>query len=74
MTQISKLTEITMPQLSQILHRKRGVSAERALILEQASLDVLPTAIPMYAWLFNKGTRHPAFFGKPTKPLTKRRA
>lgn len=55
----------TAQDINDILHRRRGVSPQRARELEAASLTVLGFAIPWEAWLFNRTCRHPAFYGEP---------
>lgn len=46
-------------QLSDILHRRIGVSTRRARQLERI------TGIPALEWLTSKYSKHPAFYGEP---------
>lgn len=62
---ISDLSDITIQHISDILHRRRTVGKERAALLEIISGNVLDEPVPFEAWLFNKTTEHPAFFGEP---------
>ena len=66
-TEIAQRVGISLPNMSEILCRRRGVSKEKAKELEAASAEVLGYPIPFEAWLFNKSTRHPAFQGAPTE-------
>ena len=61
---LAKLTGIDLPNLLHILAGRVGVSPARALLLEAASKEVLGTAIPKEAWIFNGTTDHPAFSNK----------
>lgn len=66
--QIAKHAGIKLQHLSEILHRKRGVSQMRSVQLQKASSIVLgERMIPWTEWVCNKVTAHPAFFGKPHK-------
>ena len=51
--------------LSEILHRRRGVSIMRAVHLAALSEDMFgfDRAIGMHCWAFNTRTSHKAFFG-----------
>jgi len=62
---LAKTANITDANLYDILHRTRGISPTRALLLERCAEDVLNRKIPWTAWLLNKTTKHPAFFGEP---------
>jgi len=66
-TQIARRCKIRLSHLSEILHRNRGVSYERAMLLEKQSYIVCGYPIPCHAWYNNKRSDHPAFFGKPKK-------
>lgn len=59
---LAELAEIKQTNLSEILHRKRGVSKYRAILLEKTSKKVLGFSIPFYDWIFNKVSNHPCFF------------
>ena len=63
---LAKATGIPFPHLSEILHRRRGVSGKRAKMLELVSGKILGHPIPLLDWLFNKETTHPAFSKKGT--------
>lgn len=63
--ELAEKMNIPPNHLSEILHRKRGVGKHQALLFEEASGKVLGYPIPMDAWLFNRETKHPAFFGSP---------
>ena len=58
---ISEQAGITESHLSNVLHRKTGVSAKMAVRLAQISAG-LGHPIPREDWVFNKTTTHPAFF------------
>jgi len=62
---IADLLRIHPVSLTEVLHRKRGVSIGRAKLLERASKVVLGHAIPFNDWLLNSTTTHPAFYGHP---------
>lgn len=51
---------ISPSNLSEIISRKRGVSKERARLLEREA-KYLGYNIHFTAWLFNKTTKHRAF-------------
>ncbi len=55
---------MAMPTLSQIIHRKVGISSQRARVLESCCRD-LGLDIPWKEWMLNHTSSHPAFFGKP---------
>lgn len=61
---LAKRTGIPFPHLSDILHRRRGVSKERAKFLEKECKKI-KLDISFEAWLFSRTTKHAAFFGKP---------
>ena len=65
--EIAVLAHVSAAHLSDILHRRRGVSVERAHRLEDASRKVLAVRIPWEVWINNKITEHPAFVGVPVK-------
>jgi len=65
---LSQYTNISVQHLSDILHRRRGVSKERAILLEAACKKLFKQKILFRDWLFNLYSDHPAFFGKPLKP------
>jgi transcriptional regulator with XRE-family HTH domain len=56
-------TGISASHMSDILHRRRGVSKERAEALE-AACDRLGWEVPFRAWLFSRTTDHPAFLDR----------
>ena len=58
---------IPLNNLSDILHRRRGVSWSRALLLEQLTLDIFghDYRVDCRDWAGNRTSRHPAFFGPP---------
>ncbi len=56
---------INQTLLSNILHRKIGVSTKRAKVYESICLDVLGKTIPWTAWACNRDTKHPGFYGEP---------
>ena len=60
---LAKLSGMKRQHIYEILHRKRGVSMERAKLLEQVA-HKLGISIPWHAFLMNKTTGHPAFKGK----------
>lgn len=67
--ELARMVDLHEAHLSEILHRKRGVDKYRAKKLEKASQKLLGYPIPWHEWLFNKATKHPAFFGRPTEGL-----
>lgn len=67
LTKLAAVVGIRLNHLSEILHRKRGVSVTRALALERASRKVFGYPIPWNEWLLNKESDHPAFHGKPIR-------
>ena len=64
MAALAKAAGISQQQLSEILHRKRGVSMGRALWLAECTHSLWGSDwyIEPSAWAFNKHTKHPAFF------------
>ena len=62
---VARLAKIRQHHLSEILYRKREVSKYKAQDLVEASTLVLGYEIPLDAWLFNKTTKHPAFYNDP---------
>ena len=70
-TMLADALDIPLSNLSEILHRKRGVSRDRARELEKASQKVLGFIIPWTEWISNQTTTHPAFYGKPKKRVRK---
>jgi hypothetical protein len=66
-TALSKACCIGGNNLSEILHRKRGVSVARAKLLEEKSEELMgpERAIRWDIWIQYNNTRHPAFFGEP---------
>ena len=66
---LARLMGMSEQNLSEILHRRRGVSPQKAAMLEKCSEIVLTRKfkISHVVWLFNKETKHPAFFQKPRK-------
>ncbi len=66
---LAKEVDLRPHHLSEILRRFRGVSVERAMALDNASVKVLGERrrIPWHAWVNNRRTDHRAFFGKPQK-------
>ena len=64
--ELAKLAKISTSNLSEILHRDRGVSRDRAWALEAASRKVQGESyVPWVDWLHNSSTTHPAFYGTP---------
>jgi len=63
--EVALQARISSQHLSDILHRRRGVSVERAQRLEKASRKVLGVRIPWEIWICNKQSNHPAFVGDP---------
>ena len=66
---LADLAGVSNSYLSDILHRKRGVSQRKARTLEAASREALGDArvITWGTWMCNKTTAHVAFFGEPTR-------
>jgi len=60
---VAALAGISQSTLSDILHRRRGVSGPRAMALSEASEG----EVPVMAWFLNRYTKHPAFFGDPVE-------
>ena len=58
---IAYLADIPRQNLYEILRRQRGVSVERAKLLEKASSAVLDKKILWTDWIDNATTDHPAF-------------
>ena len=67
--EIARLLGLRENYVYAILRRQKGVSVERAKILEQGSKAVLHFAIPWTDWIQNKTTRHPAFKPLPGEPM-----
>ena len=65
--ELAEIAGISQSNLSEILHRKRGVSFDRADFLAQICEEYFSLNIPLLAWLKNKTTKHKAFYGKPLK-------
>lgn len=65
--EIALQAHISPTHLSDILHRRRGVSVERAHRLEAASEKILGLRIPWEIWACNYKTNHPAFVGEPVE-------
>jgi len=61
-SELAEEAGISRKDLSEILHRKRGVSVRRAIMLSDAA-EVLGLDIPLLDWLKNRTTKHPAFLG-----------
>ena len=59
--EVARAAGISRFNLSDILHRRKGVSPARAIKLEEASEAILGEAIPRIAWVYNRTTKHPAF-------------
>ena len=66
---LAKEAGISPGNLSEILHRSRGVSSKRAWALEAASRRVRGAdgGVPWSDWVNNEFTTHPAFYGSPIK-------
>lgn len=62
---IAELADISDAHLSDVLHRRRGVSLDVAKRLEAASGEVLGVRIPWETWMCNKQSNHPCLEGKP---------
>jgi len=67
-SRLARLVGIRPHHLTEILHRNRRVSMERARKLEVCSGQVLQSTIEWETWMANETTDHPAFFG-PTKEM-----
>ena len=63
----ARFVGISKTYLSDILHRRRGVSPKRAAQFAMASKIVLgeDKEIHWKEWLFNRASTHPAFYGEP---------
>lgn len=72
---LASLCGITPQQLSDILHRRRVVGKFLALCLSsRLSMYFRKRArVSTMAFLFNKETKHPAFFGAPMTTKAKKR-
>lgn len=64
---LAEIAGISSGNLSEILHRKRGVSPGHAHLLHTASVR-LGREVPWNEWIQNRTSQHKAFFGK-VKPL-----
>ena len=65
MAALARKAGIKPQNLSDILHRRRGVSGDMAQRLEAASVAVLKwRRIPALEWILNESSQHPAFFNK----------
>jgi len=60
-----ELAGMKQQNLNEILHRRRGVSYQTALKLQNISYKALKKKINWKEWLTNKYSNHPAFFGDP---------
>lgn len=65
--ELASRADISQSNLSEILHRTRGVSIERAELLSDLCENYLGVSVPPLAWVRNRKTLHKAFFGKPLK-------
>lgn len=65
LTELSYRSNISIQYISDIVHRRRGVSLKRAQSLSFVASTYLGRDISVRAWLECKSTKHPAFFGKP---------
>lgn len=65
--EFARRAEIDPANLSNILHRRAGLSVARAKEFEKISAAVLGEAkrIPWPAWADNRAVRHAAFAGEP---------
>jgi len=64
-TKMAKHADISASYMSDILHRRRSPGKELAQNLSYALQNTKPDYVPVETWLFNKQSRHPAFFGDP---------
>ena len=65
---VARRAGISPQRLSDILHRRRGVTVATAKRLGRATDDLVREArVPWIVWLENRETSHPAFYGKPTR-------
>lgn len=71
-SKIARAIGVPLPNINAILHRKKGVSVEKAKRLERAVFKLFKKNIPWTDWIDNKETKHPAFYGSPIKPGGKR--
>lgn len=63
---LAEHADISASNLSDILHRRRGVGRDRAWTLEAASRKVHGDSyVPWGDWINNRSTTHPAFQGPP---------
>jgi len=62
-TLLARAAGLSASYLSDVLHRRKGVSWARAKVLEESSRDILGYEIPARAWMENRTTHHPAFCG-----------
>lgn len=60
----ARMTGVSLSCMSDILHRRRGLSPERALEFEDKGKLLLDPAPSYKDWMLNRYSKHPAFFGK----------
>lgn len=73
MAKLARALRMKPPNLSEILHRKRGVSKHKAITLAARAEVFVGKKIHVTEWLFNDTTKHSAFFGRPKKFKEKRK-
>ena len=64
-TRLSIEAKINKTTLSNILHRRVGVSKNRAFMLESLCRELFDKDISWREWMFNASSEHEAFFDKP---------
>lgn len=73
MAELARAAGIDLRNVSAILHRRRPAGKELSVSLEAASRKVKTRRIiTAFDWLFNKTTKHPAFFNKTKRKNRKR--
>lgn len=70
-SRLSERSGVSGAVISRVLHRKEGVGRYAAIKLERIAKE-LGLDIPLMAWLYNRTTSHPAFYGKPAKEEIKK--
>ena len=58
---LARKSGLSPSHLSDILHKRKGVSPTRALQLERLCKRHFKKTIPFKAWVFNKTSNHAAF-------------
>lgn len=64
MAELARRADISPQQMSDILHRRRPVGKHLALKLSKSLYRMKKQRVPAIEWLFNRTSKHPAFFNR----------